>query len=176
MNAFRLGMAGAPQAQDNESEIDPEEDSSTLSMINITVRSPLIVMGNNNLIASDTSATANSIAHGVVNALRHLSMGAHGIPMIDEQGRPRPIGVEVLAEIRVEGSQNVVGEKAVLARMMDLKEKAREKAVAEQRKASTEAAKLENGILVKREIDENRKRDRDGSEDIDADSKRARRD
>lgn len=47
--------------------------------------------------------------------------------MIDEQGRPRPLGVEVIAEMRVEGSQNVVGERAVLARMLDLKEKVAKK-------------------------------------------------
>lgn len=37
------------------------------------------------------------------------------MPMIDEKGRPRPIEVEVMAKTRVEGSKNVVGEKAVLA-------------------------------------------------------------
>lgn len=42
-------------------------------------------------------------------------MGEHGIPMIDENGRPRPIKVEVRAETRVDGSKNVVGEKAVIA-------------------------------------------------------------
>ena len=42
-------------------------------------------------------------------------MGADGIPMIDENGRPRPIKVEVMAETTIEGSKNVVGEKAVLA-------------------------------------------------------------
>ena len=43
-----------------------------------------------------------------------MSMNGFGIPMIDENGRPRPISVEVQAETRVEGSRNVVGEKAVL--------------------------------------------------------------
>lgn len=41
-------------------------------------------------------------------------MGASGVPMIDEEGRPRPIKVQVTAETRVEGCRNVVGEKAVL--------------------------------------------------------------
>lgn len=104
--------------------------------------------------------------------------------MIDEQGRPRPIGVEVLAEVRIEGSQNVVGERAVLARMLDLKEKGREferrkyAATAQaQAQAQAQASGNANGMLIKIEPNdqENRKRDHDefGAE---ADLKRTRRD
>lgn len=50
----------------------------------------------------------------IVDALKQMSMGS-GVPMIDEEGRPRPILVEVMAVTRIDGSKNVVGEKAVLA-------------------------------------------------------------
>lgn len=35
--------------------------------------------------------------------------------MIDEEGRPRPIKVDVAAELKIEGNRNVFGERAVLA-------------------------------------------------------------
>jgi hypothetical protein len=41
--------------------------------------------------------------------------------MIDENGRPRPLFVSVEAEVRVEGSCNIFGERAVLSRMMEMK-------------------------------------------------------
>lgn len=139
-----------PQAQDDESDEDEEpflaEDSTALSRINITIRSPIIITGNANLIACDAAATANAIALGVVQSLRQLSMGQHGIPMIDEQGRPRPLGVEVIAEMRVEGSQNVVGERAVLARMLDLKEKA-----AKRKMDALAAEALANGCILSKD-------------------------
>lgn len=50
----------------------------------------------------------------VVSALKQISMGGSGVPMIDEEGRPRPVKVHVMAETRVQGCRNVVGERAVL--------------------------------------------------------------
>jgi hypothetical protein len=41
--------------------------------------------------------------------------------MIDENGRPRPLFVHVEAEVRVEGSCNIFGERAVLSRMIEMK-------------------------------------------------------
>ena len=52
--------------------------------------------------------------------------------MIDEEGRPRPIKVEVMTETRIEGSRNVIGEKAVVAAIIGgggLKRKASEGSV-----------------------------------------------
>ena len=37
--------------------------------------------------------------------------------MIDEEGRPRPIKVDIAAELKIDGSRNVIGEQAVLARV-----------------------------------------------------------
>jgi len=36
-------------------------------------------------------------------------MSGHGVPMIDEDGRPRPITVNAVAEVHVRGSRNVLG-------------------------------------------------------------------
>ena len=35
--------------------------------------------------------------------------------MIDEEGKPRPIKVDIAAGLKIDGSKNVVGERAVLA-------------------------------------------------------------
>lgn len=70
----------------------------------------------------DAATSASKIAMAVVAAIKQVSMGGGGVPMIDEEGRPRPIRVEVVAETRVEGAGNVVGEKAVVDRVVDGKE------------------------------------------------------
>jgi hypothetical protein len=38
-----------------------------------------------------------------------MSMSGHGVPMIDQDGRPRPITVNAVAEVHVRGSRNVLG-------------------------------------------------------------------
>jgi hypothetical protein len=160
---------------------DEEEGEESLSSIKLTIHAPLVINGSGNLVAHDSSAAANAIALGVVNALRQLSMGQHGIPMIDEQGRPRPLTVEVLAETDVDGHNNVVGEKAVLARMMDMRNAAKERAAAMEASAKVKAEEaqnimIEDGVLVKAEKGESKKRDHIFGEDcaMEVDSKRYR--
>ncbi len=92
-----------------------DEDGESLSTIHLRIKTPLIVTGDHNLIGIDTSVSASKIATAVVGALRQMSVGGAGVPMIDEEGRPRPIKVSVLAGTRVDGNKNVVGEKAFLA-------------------------------------------------------------
>jgi hypothetical protein len=88
-----------------------EEDDDSLSAINIIIKCPLHIKGDHNLVAVDTAISANKIAQGVVGALKAMSMSGHGVPMIDEDGRPRPITVTAIAEVTIDGSKNVVGEK-----------------------------------------------------------------
>lgn len=97
---------------DEEEEEGPENDvpGEKLSSIKITIKCPLFIKGDGNLVAIDTAASANKIATGVVGALRSMSMSGHGVPMIDEEGRPRPITVTAIAEVNIEGSKNVVGD------------------------------------------------------------------
>jgi hypothetical protein len=96
-------------------EASDDEDDERLPSIHLRINTPLTVKGDHNLIAVDASLSASKIAMAVVGALKQMSMSRNGIPMIDENGRPRTIKVEVMAETRVEGSKNVVGEKAVIA-------------------------------------------------------------
>lgn len=95
-------------------EYADDEDDESPSFIDMQIFTPLVITGDNNLCTIDTSASASRIAMTVVGALRQLSIGANGLPMIDEQGRPRPIKIDVMADTRVEGSRNVIGERAVL--------------------------------------------------------------
>ncbi|KAG0649557.1 hypothetical protein D0Z07_3818 [Hyphodiscus hymeniophilus] len=92
-----------------------DDDDERLSSIHLRINTPLTVKGDHNLIAVDAALSASKIAGAVVSALKQMSMDEHGIPMIDENGRPRSIKVEVRAETAIDGSKNVVGEKAVLA-------------------------------------------------------------
>jgi hypothetical protein len=104
-----------PHYSDNEEdeygEMDDDSLPKSLSAINIIIRCPLFIKGDSNLVAVDTSGSANKIAQGVVGALKTMSMSGHGVPMIDEDGRPRPISVTATAEVRIDGSKNVVGDK-----------------------------------------------------------------
>lgn len=95
---------------DAGSDFDEEEGSP----IHIIISTPLVLKGDNNLIAVDPATQSSKIAMAVVQALKQLSHGADGIPMIDENGRPRPLKVDVKAEVTVQGNKNVVGEQAVL--------------------------------------------------------------
>ena len=75
--------------------------------------------------------------------------------MIDEEGRPRPILVEVNADVKIDGSKNVVGERAVGHSAQN----------GGMRKTE------ENGLFQVAE-----KRERAGSEPMEMESKRMRRD
>lgn len=113
-----------------EYEEDCSDEDEGLSSIHLRINTPLVVNGDNNLVAIDPAASASKIAMAVVAAIKQMSMGESGVPMIDEEGRPRPIKVDVTAETRVEGSKNVVGEKAVLAAVV-CKEDAKKKGAEE---------------------------------------------
>jgi hypothetical protein len=106
---------------DTSSLSEVEEETSPqphLSTIYLHITTPLLIHGNNNRVTIDTAANAIRISEGVVSALRSMcgaggggSGDGGGIPMIDEDGRPRPIKVEVRAETRVVGSGNLVSDR-----------------------------------------------------------------
>lgn len=91
---------------------DEEED---LSPIKIFIETPVHVSGDNNMVGVDAGLTASKVADALVSSLKQMSSASGGVPMIDQDGRPRPITVKVKAETKIEGSRNVVGERAVLS-------------------------------------------------------------
>jgi hypothetical protein len=143
-------------SDDEENEYEgAEDDDDSLSAINIIIKCPLHIKCDHNLVAVDTASSANKIAQGVVGALKAMSMSGHGVPMIDEDGRPRPITVTAIAEVRIDGSKNVVGEK--VRPMLPPPKPAQDN---------------KQGTDIKREREVGIKREREGNEE--AESKRTR--
>lgn len=64
-------------------------EAQTLSAITITIHCPLHIKGDGNLVSVDTSVSVSKIAQGVFSSLKAMSMSSHGVPMIDQDGRPR---------------------------------------------------------------------------------------
>ncbi|KAI9050932.1 hypothetical protein LZ554_005043 [Drepanopeziza brunnea f. sp. 'monogermtubi'] len=102
-----------PDDDDSEDDISDEEPT---SLITLEINTPLHIRGEGNLIAIEPSVTANRIAMGMVQALQQMRL-EHGFSMTDEEGRPRPITIKVTAGTVVEGSKNLVGERAVMQRI-----------------------------------------------------------
>ncbi|KAG6026127.1 hypothetical protein E4U41_001348 [Claviceps citrina] len=85
----------------------PPSQSGISLRINTSVR---VSSNNNHVCVSETPAEhASAIARAVVHAIQENSSGQCGIPMIDEDGRPRPVSVHVDAVLEVHGEGNVVG-------------------------------------------------------------------
>ncbi|KAJ2897264.1 hypothetical protein MKZ38_004818 [Zalerion maritima] len=136
-------LAHQPEEQCHEEE---EEDSE--SPITIRILCPIRVKSDNNIIAlpdptpSPTAPTHSSrqgtgaetqlaqlrahpdgrvgeIAQGVLAAIKESTAGNCGLPMIDENGCPRPISIEVDAGLYVEGRGNVIGTKKTIESLLD---------------------------------------------------------
>jgi hypothetical protein len=138
------------------------------SRIILQINTPLLIKGDNNIIALDPSLQASKIALSVVQALKQLSASSHGIPMVDEDGCPRPIVVEIKAEVKVEGNRNVVGEKSVMAGATSAAA-----AAATKRKQAGEGVKQAGeGVNGSTDI---RKRERAGSDLGDGEAKRTKK-
>lgn len=89
-----------------DDEHDPES-----SPISLRINTSINVSRSNNVVclANSPAEQANAIAQAVVKALHEGSSGQCGIPMIDENGAPRPLRIEVDAGLVVDGTDNVVG-------------------------------------------------------------------
>jgi hypothetical protein len=136
------------------SDADEDDDSETLSEINLSIDTPIHITGDNNLVSIDPGIMASKVAMAIIGSLKQLATDGGGIPLIDENGRPRPITIAVKAATIIEGARNVVGERAVVSSML----------VSEAKKKAEDAK--ENG---------SRKRERAGSEPLGADSKRLKK-
>lgn len=90
-----------------------EEDNTdeALSSISLQISAAVEISGDNNCvnISESPADQANAIARAVLNTIKENSSGQCGIPMVDEDGRPRPIKIKVDASTEVVGTDNVVG-------------------------------------------------------------------
>ncbi|KAM0462303.1 hypothetical protein ACHAPV_003777 [Trichoderma viride] len=104
-------------------EEDDADDEEGFSAISLRINTSVHISSNNNLVClNDTPAShANAIAKAVVQAIQENSSGQCGIPMIDEDGRPRPVKIEVDAGITVEGSGNIVGNEEIVSQVLRMR-------------------------------------------------------
>jgi hypothetical protein len=90
------------------------------SPITIRVNAAVRVSSSNNIVFLSTrpSRKDRDLTAAVLGAIKAVSSAQCGIPMIDEDGRPRPVRVEIDAGIEVRGFGNLVGpESAVLVEL-----------------------------------------------------------
>lgn len=90
----------------------PPDDVDSTSAITVRISTAVRVSGRNNTvhIAVSPAATARLVAQAVTRVIRGGGAAERGgIPMIDEEGRPRPLRIEIEAGVEVRGSGNVVG-------------------------------------------------------------------
>ncbi|KAK2745812.1 hypothetical protein CKAH01_06716 [Colletotrichum kahawae] len=92
-----------------------DDDHEELSPISLRISTRINVTCDGNLIAlpSSPSDQANSIAKAVVKAIQGQDW-ATGLPMIDENGRPRPLKLDVDAGMTIKGSSNVIGTESII--------------------------------------------------------------
>lgn len=91
-------------------EVDEDDDVSDAKTIKILINCPISVKGNNNNVMVSPVVGVGKVVAAVVQAIREASMCQGGIPMIDEDGVPRGVDVQVEAGMTIDGDGNVVGE------------------------------------------------------------------
>ncbi|KAK4071554.1 hypothetical protein Purlil1_13379 [Purpureocillium lilacinum] len=93
------------------------------SPIVLCIDTGIKVTNNNNIlcIRGTPADNAKEIAEAVVKAMRDYSAGNIGLPMIDEEGRPRPVQVKIHAGLVLEGSNNFLGCKETLNQYLEQK-------------------------------------------------------
>jgi len=93
---------------------DEDDEDQGRSPVAIRVNAGVRAAGDDNLVVflGTPAQHASEIANAVLAALRQATSANVGIPMIDEDGRPRPLRLEVDASLDVNGSRNVLGPEA----------------------------------------------------------------
>lgn len=112
-----------------------DDEGDVFDGISLRVNTAINVTNGNNLVClSGTPADhATAIAKAVVKAIKETSSGQCGLPMINENGEPRPVRLEIDAGIVVEGAGNIVGTENVIMQVL------RERAALKRRRTTAEA-------------------------------------
>ncbi|KAK1764581.1 hypothetical protein QBC33DRAFT_189441 [Phialemonium atrogriseum] len=122
--------AAAAVQQAHEPADDPWDDDHSecedlKSPITIRINAGIRISSNSNVVtlAASPADTCARIAQAVVAGMREASGGV-GIPMIDEDGHPRPLRIEVDAGLDINGAGNVVGREDVVRDILRMKAEA----------------------------------------------------
>ncbi|KAJ4412035.1 hypothetical protein N0V82_008879, partial [Gnomoniopsis sp. IMI 355080] len=110
--------------QDLDDLSDSEGDGDR-SAITVRISTAVRITGDNNIMCMAKSVdhgpaeTARFVAATVTKVLRGGGADERGgIPMIDEEGRPRPLRIEIEAGTEVNGEGNVLGGELVVMRAL----------------------------------------------------------
>lgn len=95
----------------NHPHDDDVDDDDDRSPIELRITTTVQVEGDNNaiLLTATPAEHARVITEAVTATIRQAGGLNDGIPMIDEEGRPRPLRISVSAGMNMEGSGNVLG-------------------------------------------------------------------
>lgn len=128
-----------PYAADHHEEQQEEDECSPISL---RITTAVNVTKDNNIVCinSTPAEQANAIAAAVTQAIQRTSSGQCGIPMIDEDGRPRPLKIEVDASMLVEGSGNVVGTQEMISGVLGKQSLRRQREESEEPEAESSSA------------------------------------
>lgn len=112
-------MSVMGHSPDQDEDTDDHEDDGR-SPIDLRISTTLRVKGDNNavLLKATPADHSEAVAKAVVSAIRQCSDLNGGIPMIDEEGRPRPFNIAVDSGVNVEGSGNVLGNEEHVLRFL----------------------------------------------------------
>lgn len=102
-------------------DISDSEGDGDRSAITVRISTAVRVTGDHNIMCLevDPAETARFVAQAVTKVLRGGGADERGgIPMIDEEGQPRPLKIEIEAGTEVHGMGNVLGGEEVVMRAL----------------------------------------------------------
>lgn len=103
---------------------DTDGADGSLYPLTMRINTSINVTKNDNIVClSDTPTQhANAIAAALTKAIEDSSSGGCGIPMVDGDGNPRPIKIEVDAGFVVDGQRNIIGTEASVLNILRQRE------------------------------------------------------
>ncbi|KKY31663.1 hypothetical protein UCDDA912_g08387 [Diaporthe ampelina] len=109
----------------HDDNADDDDDDDDRSPVELRITTTVQVEGDNNaiLLTALPAEHARAIAEAVTATVRQAGGMNGGIPMIDEEGRPRPFKISVSAGMNIEGSGNVLGNADHIMRFLGGKRK-----------------------------------------------------
>lgn len=121
LRAQHASVMNSLQDEDEDMDMNDHDEDDGHSAIDLRISTALHVQGDNNavLLGATPVDHARAVTQAVVLAIRQCSGVNGGIPMIDEEGRPRPFNITVDAGVNVEGSGNLLGNEEHVKRFLD---------------------------------------------------------
>ncbi|WDK19036.1 hypothetical protein CGRA01v4_10323 [Colletotrichum graminicola] len=127
LTSYFPGQDFSPESGDSEAfqQLDSipdaivDDDLENPSPMSLRISTRIKVASDGNLIALPCSPAeqATSMASAIIEAIQGRDWMT-GLPMIDENGRPRPLILDIDAGMTLEGSSNIVGTESVIAQFL----------------------------------------------------------